>query len=77
MPVTGVDYYVLSVADYNTLSVYFPTFTAYFSSSAVGGYYYSTNPNIETEIWDVLEAYPGMQIGQMRYVKSTQSWTGV
>ena len=76
-PVSGVDYYVLSVADYNTLAPYFSTFVSYFSATPVGGYYYSNDPRVETEIWDVMDVYPNMDIIQMRYVRSTQSWTGI
>lgn len=76
-PVSGVDYYVLSEADYNTLAHYFSTFVSYFSATPVGGYHYSNDSHVADEIWDVLEVYPNMDISQMRYVRSTQSWTDV
>ena len=75
-PLVGVDYYVISSADYNTLALWgtFTTFLSYFSQSAVDGYYYASDPAVANLVWDVMDEYPELMLIRTRYILSTQSW---
>lgn len=78
MPVPGVQYYVISVADYNTLSEYgLLDYLAGFDGPVDGFYYAAVDSgSVDPAIFDDAEVY-GYDIGMMYYMYSSKWQTGV